>query len=89
MIETLKPKKDRYEVWETGRLGFGVRVYPTGNKSWIYFYWFDGGKRRMTLGKFPGMTLADAHDAHGKAERDRMNGIRPRPTEGSKGQSSK
>jgi hypothetical protein len=65
MIRALKSKEDRYEVWE-GR-GFGVRVFPSGEKSWVFLYRWQGKARRMTLGKYPGMTLTDAHEAHIKA----------------------
>lgn len=68
-IRSLKPKADRYEVWELGRRGFGLRVAPSGRKSWIFLYRFDGKARRMTLGTYPRIKLAQAHDAHGRAER--------------------
>jgi len=29
-IAALKPKSERYEVWESGRTGFGLRVTPKG-----------------------------------------------------------
>lgn len=76
-IDSLKPKKERYELWETGRQGFGIRVFPSGVRSWIYLYWFEGVKRRMTLGKYPKMSLGDAHEVHAKAERQREKGIDP------------
>ncbi|HKF64230.1 MAG TPA: Arm DNA-binding domain-containing protein, partial [Dongiaceae bacterium] len=52
-IAALKPKGDRYEVWEVGRTGFGVRIAPSGRKSWLFMYRFDGKARRMTLGQYP------------------------------------
>lgn len=77
MVEALRPKESRYEVWEDGRNGFGVRVSPKGQKSWVYLYWFDGVKRRMTLGRYPEMTLADAHSAHSDAEGLKERGVDP------------
>ena len=35
-VKALKPKAARYEAWEDGRTGLGVRVSPVGRKSWIY-----------------------------------------------------
>jgi hypothetical protein len=32
-ITALKPKSERFEVWENGRAGFGLRVTPKGKKS--------------------------------------------------------
>lgn len=77
MIEALKPKDKRYEVWETGRNGFGIRVSTKGKKSWLYMYWFENKKRRMTLGAYPMMGLSEAHSAHAAAEDRRDNGFDP------------
>jgi hypothetical protein len=52
-VRSLKAKTNRYEVWETGRSGFGLRVSASSNKSWFYFYRFEGKNRRMTLGVYP------------------------------------
>ena len=67
-IKALKPKSERYEVWETNGKGFGLRVSPTGRKSWLFMYRFETISRRMTLGTYPGMTLSEAHTAHAKAK---------------------
>ena len=66
-IKSLKPKKTRYEVWENNGKGFGVRVAPTGRKSFIFLYRFQGTSRRMTFGNYPETSLADAHAAHAKS----------------------
>lgn len=59
-IKALKPKAERYEVWESGRTGFGVRVSPKGRKTWIYMYRFGGKARRLTLGAYPALPLSKA-----------------------------
>jgi integrase len=66
-IKALKPRKERYEVWETNGKGFGVRVSSTGRKSFIFLYKFQGTSRRITFGNYPEMSLADAHAAHAKS----------------------
>jgi integrase len=44
-----------------GRLpGFGLRVAASGRKSWILLYRFGGHPRRLTLGRYPVLGLADA-----------------------------
>jgi integrase len=65
-LENLKAKAERYEVFEDGRPGFGLRIGPSGKKTFIFLYRFDGKPRRMTIGKrpYPGTSLADAHIAH-------------------------
>ena len=67
-IQALKPRSERYEIWEDGRTGLGLRVSPAGRKSWLYMYRFDRKPRRMTLGVFPSFGLADAHIAHANAK---------------------
>jgi integrase len=57
-VAALKPKAHRYEVWD-GQ-GFGVRVTPRGTKSWIWLYRHKGKPRRLTLGNYPALGLADA-----------------------------
>ncbi|MCH7498633.1 MAG: tyrosine-type recombinase/integrase [Nitrospinae bacterium] len=76
-IRAIKPKKERFEVWETNGKGFGLRVSPAGKKSWIYIYRFNGKARRMTLGAYPKMSLADAHEEHAKAKKDLSKGTDP------------
>jgi len=76
-IKALKQKSERYEVWETNGKGFGLRVSPTGRKSWLFIYRFDAVSRRMTLGTYPGLTLSEAHTAHAKAKEKLGKGIDP------------
>ncbi len=67
-VKALRPKVERYEVWEDGRTGLGVRVSPAGRKSWVYMYLFDEKARRMTLGTYPALSLANAHVKHARAK---------------------
>ncbi len=76
-IRVLKPKTERYEVWEDGRTGLGVRVSSAGRKSWIYMYRFDGKPRRMTLGTYPAVSLASAHVKHAQAKEALEKGSDP------------
>ena len=80
-ISRLKPKAKRYEVWEDGRTGFGVRVSVSGRKTFVYMYWRDGKARRMTLGVYgngPGqLSLADAHVKYAEAKKARAEGRDP------------
>ena len=74
-VKKLPPKKHRYEISD-GK-GLSIRVMPSGAKSWIFRYQFDGMPRRMTLGSYPGIGLADAREKHGTAMRDIQRGIDP------------
>ena len=76
-IAALKPKVERYEVWEDGRTGFGVRVSPKGRKSWVYMYRFGGKARRMGLGTYPAIGLASARVKHASAKEKLTKGVDP------------
>jgi integrase len=76
-IRALKPKSSRYEIWEGGRNGFGIRISPHGRKSWVFMYWFEGTQKRMTFGIYPEMTLEKAHSAHATVREQLIKGIDP------------
>ena len=74
-VRKLASKKRRYEVSD-GK-GLYIRVMPSGNKSWVYRYLFDGRPRRMTFGGYPGVTLALAREKHAQAMQDVQRGVDP------------
>jgi integrase len=76
-IAALKPKIERYEAWEDGRTGLGVRVSPKGRKSFIYMYRFGGKARRMGLGTCPAISLASARVKHANAKELLAKGTDP------------
>lgn len=75
-IRSLRPEKNRREVWDT-EPGFGLRIAPTGRKSFIYLYRFEGKPRRLTLGVYPRISLADARELVAKAVKKLEQGIDP------------
>jgi integrase len=76
-IQNLKIKNQRYEVFEDR--GFGVRVSSTGRKTFIYLYRMPGEikKRRLTLGNYPTLSLAEAHLQYAEAREMVARGIDP------------
>ncbi len=76
-LAALKPKAERYEVWEDGRTGLGVRVSPKGRKSWVYMYRFNGTLRRMCFGTYPAVGLASARVKHANAKELLTKGTDP------------
>jgi integrase len=76
-IKNLKPRADRYEVFEDR--GFGIRVAPSGRKTFIYFYRMPGEskKRRLTVGTYPTMSLAEAHRKYAEAREMVAQGVDP------------
>ena len=67
---------DRIEYWDTKTPGFGIRISSSGVRSWVMILrilkngaWV---QQRLTLGRYPGVTLAQAREkaikAKGQAE---------------------
>lgn len=69
-IKALKSATKRAEYWDASLTGFGLRVTPSGAKTWFYWYRRGRVKRRWTIGPFPQISLADARqqarNAYGK-----------------------
>lgn len=74
-VRKLRPKNERYEVADGG--GLYLRIAPTGVKSWVFRYVFDGKPRRMTLGQYPGVGLIEARQKHLEAVASLQRGIDP------------
>ena len=52
--------QDRVEVWDGKTPGFGVRVSSRGTKTFILVYRHRGRPRRLSLGRWPIVSLAQA-----------------------------
>lgn len=65
-----EPRATRYVIWDNELSGFGLRVAPTGAKSWIASYRAGGGRnapqRLMTLGTYPKVGAPAARSAAAK-----------------------
>ncbi len=59
-IKSLKPSASRYEKYDANLAGFGIRVSPSGAKSWMAFSRNMERKTRVTLGRYPHMLLGQA-----------------------------
>lgn len=76
-VPALRPKTARYEVFEDGHSGFGVRVGPKRHKAWFWLYRYQGKARRVTLGVYPDTSLAEAHTKQAEAKEKLDAGIDP------------
>ncbi|MDA8021142.1 MAG: site-specific integrase [Thermoanaerobaculia bacterium] len=47
-------------VWDERLTGFGVRIYPSGTKSFVVTYWAKGRQRFFTIGRYGKITLHQA-----------------------------
>ncbi|MGA7326914.1 MAG: integrase arm-type DNA-binding domain-containing protein [Rhodomicrobium sp.] len=62
-IEHAKPKPgEAYELIDAGLRGFRLRVQPTGQKSFILRYRFNGAQRVFTIGDASKLPLKAAHE---------------------------
>ena len=66
-IENLKPPSKRSEIPDPALSGLYLVAQPTGAKSWAFRYRSDGRPRKLTLGKWPVMGIADARLAASEA----------------------
>ncbi len=76
-VQCQLPRADRYDVRDEGNQGFALRVFPSGQKSWLFIYHYQGRKRRMTLGSYPSLSLADARKAYRAAKKRLDDGADP------------
>jgi hypothetical protein len=62
VVSKLMPAAARFDVFDTEQKGFGVRVFPSGRKSYFLIYHTDGRKRRFTIGDAASVKLQQARD---------------------------
>lgn len=59
-VKNLKAE-DKSRIYYDEKLrGFGVRVYPSGRKSFVLNYYYKGRERRMVIGGYPEWTVLAA-----------------------------
>ena len=77
-VERLKPPaKGQIEHFDKGFPGLALRVSYGGGKSFVYFYRIGGRLRRMTLGTYPALSLAEAREAWRDARQEAQRGRDP------------
>ncbi len=60
IVRAAKPKAVQYGINDANARGFGLRVSSTGTKSWFAMRRVNGTMKRKTLGRYPGMPLAES-----------------------------
>ena len=84
IVRNLEPEESEYTSREKG--GFGVRVYPTGRKTFFYMYRIDGQRRFLNLGEYfqpkkkgeakgDRVTIKEARESY-DSERARVNDLK-------------
>ena len=77
-IRALNPTEMRYEVFADQSKGFGIRVSPSGLKTWLTMYRLKGKLVRICLGNYPAMSLQQALERHHEHRKLLNHGIDPR-----------
>lgn len=67
------PARGSVEYFDTAGSGFGLRVFAGGTKSFFVVYRRYGRKRRLTLGRFPKVSLSKARQMARKVEANRLD----------------
>jgi len=65
------------KIKQAGVKGLALRITPTGNKSFVYRYWYDGKAKRYTIGSYPTVSLKKARDKAENLHEQVSNGIDP------------
>lgn len=77
-LRSLPTGARRVEYMDAGVAGFGVRVEPTGRRTFMLRYRnVNGAPRRLRLGTYPAVTLADARDRARLILADVQRGLDP------------
>ena len=76
-VEKLKPRAERYDVFDAALRGFGLRVAPTGTKSWFVMRRVNGRMIRRTIGRYPDLSLGQARKQSADVLEAMGNGVHP------------
>jgi len=74
-VKTAKPREKAYKLAD--ERGLYLLVNPSGSKLWRLKYRFAGIEKKLSLGAYPDVTLADARDRRGEARKQLANDIDP------------
>ena len=59
-LRSAKPNGRQTDVWDTAFTGFGLRISSSGKRSFQIYYRHNRQQRRMVIGSYPVMSLAEA-----------------------------
>lgn len=78
LIEQMEPRDADYSVRDSEVIGLGIRVRPSGSKTFILTYRLGGQLRKLTLGRADqGYGLDEARDRARQSLQDVRDGIDP------------
>ncbi len=71
------PAEGRVEYFDQNFPAFALRITARGSRSWVVFYRYRGHQRRLTLGSYPTLGLAEARVMAREALKKVEQGIDP------------
>jgi len=74
-VRNAKPTKRAYRLFDGG--GLYLEVTPSGGKYWRYKYRFAEKEKRLALGVYPDVSLAEARERHAQARKSLAAGNDP------------
>ena len=75
-VARLRPRAREYAVWDRSAPGLGVRVRPTGGKSYVLLMGSGGAAKRVSLGPVDAMTAEEARrECHKRRARPASAGL--------------
>lgn len=74
-VRRAKPKDRPYKVGDS--LGLYLQVNPSGSKLWRVKYRLHGVERKLSVGSYPEITLAEARQARDEARRQLARSVDP------------
>lgn len=74
-LRKAKPAEKPLRLFDGG--GLYLEVMPTGGKLWRWKYRYAGKEKRLALGSYPDVSLADARERHAEGRKLLASGIDP------------
>jgi hypothetical protein len=74
-IQNAKPKAKPYKLADFG--GLYIQVTPSGSKLWGLKYYYLQKEKKLSIGAYPAISLADAREAREKAKKLLAHGQDP------------
>lgn len=74
-VRTTKPQEKEYKIFDGD--GLYLLVTPKGGKLWRFKYRYDKHEKKLTLGTYPEISLAEARERRDKARKQLAQGIDP------------
>ena len=75
-VALLRSREREYTVWDNHLIGLGVRVRPTGGRSYVLLEYISGRSRRVSLGPMSLKTVAEVRrECHARKAEPEAAGV--------------